>query len=97
MWRQWLRPDSRLRGSFRIDYAGIDQNIAFWIASDKIAPTYDVIDARPAMCVQRRGVTGRNSRLEHADRRVFQQQRVMPRRRNYRVQRVRPGIVAHTS
>src|SRR5262249_20747201 len=63
------------------------------VAADELAPRYDVEDAREPVRVERNDVAGPDTRVEDADALVLEEERVMPRRGDERVEGVGPRPV----
>jgi hypothetical protein len=88
-WKRWHPPGAwDFRRVSRL--AAIEQDLASFIAPNKVAPTLQVGHAAPSMSVQRNCLTGRDSRMEHSHLLVFQQQGMVIWRSHERVERVRP-------
>jgi hypothetical protein len=57
--------------------AAVQQNRAFRIAPNEIAPTEEIESTRPAMGVKRHGVAPRDACVQDADGLIFEEQSVM--------------------
>ena len=70
-------PRRRFRCGFRREAVAIQEHRPVTIAADEVAPTEQVIRARPLLFVQRDGLAWGDKRFEHANRLIFEEQPVI--------------------
>jgi len=70
--------------------AAVEQNLAFLIPPDKVAPALQVSHAAPSMTVQRNYISRRNAGMKNAYLFVFQQELMVRWRSGERIKRVWP-------
>src|SRR5215469_3095143 len=74
--------------------AGIDQHVPLIVTADKMAPTQDVVNAAPAVGVDRNGMSCRDARIKDANMFVFHEELVVRAGSAQRIQMIRP-ILPH--
>ena len=74
---QGRSPEGASGCGFRGEAAAVQKHRPVTIAADEVAPTEQVIRARPLVSVQRDGLAGADKRVEHANRLVFEEQPVI--------------------
>jgi len=74
---QGRSPEGASGSEFRREAAAVQEHRPVTISADEVAPTEQVIRARPFVCVQRDGLAGADKRVEHANRLIFEEQPVI--------------------
>ena len=74
---QGRSPEGTSGSGFRREAAAVQEHHPVTIAADEVAPTEQVIGARPLVFVQRDGLPGADTRVEHANRLIFEEQPVI--------------------
>lgn len=74
---QGRSPEGVSGSGFRREAAAVQEHRPVTIAADEVAPTEQVIRARPSVCVQWDGLAGADKRVEHANRLIFEEQPVI--------------------
>jgi hypothetical protein len=75
--------------------AGVEGHLATAVAADEVLATLDLLDVRPAMRMDRGCLAGGHDRLQDPDVLVLQEQAMVSRRGEERIQLVRPVPVPH--
>jgi hypothetical protein len=74
---QGRSPEGASGSGFQREAAAIQEHRPVTIAADEVAPTEQVIRARPLVSVQRDGLAGADESVEHANRLIFEEQPVI--------------------
>ena len=75
---QGRSPEGASGGWFLREAATVEEHRAVSVAADEVAPTEEVIGARPLVGVQGHDLAGGDERVEHADGFIFEEQGVIP-------------------